>query len=225
MEENMNEDSTRTDDKLCGGEPMVTEVKGEDVGREVTVQTGGNSPGSALLLDTQSQELEPASEWDTYVDSQIRSDWKDMPFEERAFCDEYLENGYKHRLAAESAGYALSAGIRLINKPLLREYIHWAEAKKRSRTLVSEHFFDAQLAELYDQAIGEVEVACVTGQGDKFDALKFDGRLALSIIQERAKISGVSKPEIAEGTGGVTVVIDVGALLGKEKPTKVVSEQ
>jgi len=224
MGENMNENSTRPDNKFCSGEPMVTEVKGESTGRDIVVEAGSNSAGSALLLDQESKGLEPTNEWDTYIDSQIRSDWKDMPFEERAFCDEYLENGYKHRLAAESAGYALSAGIRLVNKPLLREYIHWAEAKKRSRRLVSEHFFDAQLAELYDQAIGEVEVDLVTGQGDAFRALKFNGGLALSIIQERAKISGVSKPEIAEGAGGVTVVIDVGALLGKEK-TKVVSEQ
>jgi hypothetical protein len=208
-----------TDDTFCSPEPLPVAESREGVGRAVAVQSGGNSPGDSSLSDSPINDARDTSEWDSYVDSQIRNSWPDLGIDEQAFCDEYLDNGYKHREAALAVERPANSGIKLLNKPLCREYIVWNENKRRQRRVVSERFFDAQLTELYDKAIGEVEVPLVTGSGVCLEAKKFNGGLALQIIQERAKISGITKPEMAEL--GVTVVLDMAALTG----TKVVSEQ
>ena len=201
------------DDAFSSQEPRLVKDEAEDAGREIAVDAGGNSSGGSLLLDSKSNGAPNTSEWDSYVDTQIHKGWPDLTFEEQGFCDEYLENGYKHREAAVVVGRSPSAGIRLVNKPLCREYIMYYENKRRQRRIVSERFFDAQLTELYDMALGEIEVPIVTGSGEELTARKFNGPLALAVLQERAKISGVSKPDETE-VGGVNVIIDVGALVG-----------
>ena len=207
--------SDGADDSLCSPEFIPDEDEGEDIGRGVSVETGSNRAGNSLLSDTPSNSLGLTSEWDTYIDSQIRDSWSDLKHDEQAFCDEFLDNGYKHREAALTIERSADSGIRLLNKPLCREYIHFHEQKRRARRIVSERFFDAQLADLYDQAIGDVEVPLVTGSGIELTAKKFNGPLALGIIQERGKLSGVTKPDAPDNQ--INVIIDVGALTGKVK--------
>ena len=208
------------DDQLCGVESVSVAESAIDSGQSSSGDAGSDSSKSSLLSNQKSDLAGPTSEWDTYVDTQIRHDWVDLGHDERAFCDEYLENGYKHRDAAETIDRPPSSGIRILHKPLCREYIHLMEAKRRDRRIVSERFLDAQLSQLYDQATGEEAVPLVTGSGMELTAKKFNGQLALGIIQERAKLSGVAKPEIADTQ--VNVIIDMNALTGDNK---VVSEQ
>jgi len=211
-----------TDDTQCSEQQMADSEQIEDVRCGTIESPVLPSSGNSLCLTQEVEGTELTSEWDAYIDSQIAKDWQDIDFAEREFCEQYLENGYKHRDAAVASGFAANAGNRLINKPLLREYIHWKEAKHTNRRLVNEQFFDGQLAELYDIALGEVEIPLVTGTGITFNAKKFDGSLALAVLRERAKISGIEKPEMAEAAGGVNIIIDVGALTGA-KP-KVINE-
>jgi len=211
-----------TDDTQCSEQQMVDGEQDADVRRGTIEPALLPSSGDPLCITQEIEDAEPANEWDAYIVAQTAGDWQDIDFAEREFCDQYCENGYKHRDAAVAAGFVIAAGIRLIKKPLLREYIHWKESKHRVRRLVSEQFFDGQLAEVFDAAMGEVEVPLVTGTGITFNAKRFDGQLALAVIKERAKISGIEKPELSELAGGVNIIIDVGALTGI-KP-KVVNE-
>ncbi len=168
-----------------------------------------------MLPNSQSNETAVASEWDTYVNNQIRDKWPDLSFQKRHFGNEYLKNGYNHREAALSCGRIANAGIRLISEPLIREYILYLEAQRTSRSIISERFLEAQYMELLSQANGEVEVPLVTGAGEKITAQKFNGSLKLAVLQELGKVSGVTKPD-AQETGKVTVVIDIGKLTGTD---------
>jgi hypothetical protein len=200
------------DQQLDSFGPSPAEDQGSLPGPVVSEQSGGNSSGHTLLPNPQSDESRLAGEWDSYIDSQKRHDWIDLSNEERAFATEYLENGYNHREAAEAVGRAASGAFRLLNKPLVREYIHFTESSRRARRIVSERFLDAQLSQLYDQSIGLEEIDLVTGSGLKLRAKKHQGQLALAIIQERAKLSGVAKPEQADTQ--VNVIINEAALIG-----------
>ena len=211
------------DEQSCGAEHPPVAESGSVLGREIPEQSGGNSSGGALLPNPESDSLGLTSEWDSYIDTQKRHDWVDLSHEQRAFCEEFLNNGYDHREAAISVGRSPGGALKLLHKPLLREYICFVEGKRRDRRIVSERFLDAQLAQLYEQAVGEEEIPLVTGSGIKLTAKKFQGQLALGIIQERAKLSGVAKPEAVDTN--ISVVIDVGALIGEENRLKIVSEQ
>ena len=203
--------------------PEPAEGEGGIAGRALSIESEGDSAGSSLLSNSQSALAGPTSEWDTYVDSQIRHDWVDLPHNHRAFCEEYLVNGYDHRAAAEVIEKPPSSGITLLHKPLIREYILWSEQKRRARSLITEQFLESQYLQLLDQANGDVEVPLVTGSGMKLNAKKFDGPLKKAVLDSMGKLSGVTKPE--EGDTGLTVIIDVGALIGEENARKVVSEQ
>ncbi len=208
------ENGDGTHDPLCSVESTPVAEQGSGTGSEVIEQPGISSPGGSSVSNQTLLGTESPDEWDTYVESQERNGWLDISIDEIAFCDEYLANGYKHREAAISCEFAASAGIRLVRKPLLRAYITHQQDKKRLRSIVTERFLDAQLMDLYDQAIGEVDVAIVTANGDEISAKKFNGSLALSIIQERSKTAGVTKGEEGKGGALVNVTIDMGSLLG-----------
>lgn len=208
------------DDQLCSVEPVSVAESAIDSGRKATVPSGSDSPESTLLSDQKSSLAGPTSEWDTYVDTQIRNDWVDLGHDEKAFCDEYLENGYNHRDAAVTIERSANAGIRILNKPLCREYILHAENKRRSRSLITEMFMEAQYFQLLDEANGEVEVAIVTGSGASLNAKRYDGNLKKAVLEAMGKLSGISKPEL--GDTQVNVIIDMNALTGNNK---VVSEQ
>ena len=211
------------DEQLHSVGPEPIEGEGGVSGRTVPEQPAGDRATSSLLSNPQSALAGPTSEWDTYVDTQIRHDWVDLPHDERAFCEEYLVNGYNHRDASEAIDRPASSGIRLLNKPLCREYILWTEHKKRARSLITEQFMESQLFQTLDQANGDVDVPLVTGSGIKIVAKKFNGPLKLAVLQEMGKLSGISKPEVSDVN--LTVVIDVGALIGEENKNRIVSEQ
>lgn len=208
------------DQQLHSIELQPIAESGGDSGRTVSVESGSDSTKSSLLSDPKSDLAGPTSEWDTYVDTQLRNDWPDLGHDEQAFCDEYLENGYNHREAAELIDRPLSAGIRLLNKPLCREYILWQEHKRRARSLITELFLESQYFQLLSEANGDVEVPLVTGSGIQLNAKKYDGTLKKAVLDSMGKLSGVSKPEVSDTQ--VNVIIDVGALIGENK---VVSEQ
>lgn len=207
----------------CDEYPDLTE-QGVDLGRSISVETGSDSTSSSSPVDQAGLDIEAAAEWNSYIDSQKRDGWSDLGFDEKAFCEEYLENGYNKREAAVTAGRAASAGISLLHKPLCREYILSLEAKRYARSIITERFLEAQYMVLLDQANGDVEVPIVTGAGQSLNALKFDGNLKLAVLKELGLTSGVTKPD-ASALGGVTIVIDMGALTGADHKTKVVSEQ
>ena len=212
-----------TDKSSCSGEPMVAEIQSEDTGREAAISPLCPRPSSAQRVDQDVTEVGAADQWDTYINTQIDRDWDEFSDQRRAFCDEYLENGYDHCNSAEKNGYSRSRGHKLLQEPMVQEYIHWMETTRRKRSYISRPFLDAKLLQTLDEASGEVEVAMVNKDGEQFQAKKYNGQLKLAILQEMGKVSGISKPEIQEGAAGVTVVIDVGALLGQKNIIKEVN--
>lgn len=149
------------------------------------------------------------------VNSQKEKGFPILTEQERAFGYEYITNGYNHRSAAEKCGRPADAGVGLKRKPYIAAFIaHLQEVTFQSEIIVKD-FIDAKLDDLYDMAVGEVEVPLVTGDGSTFTAKKFQGGLALNIIQERAKLHGITKPA-EEGGGGVKVYIDMRAALGEK---------
>jgi len=201
-----------------------SDEQGQVPGRSVVVQIGSDSGSGSQGLDQESLDTTAADEWDSYIDTQKRDGWSDLDYAKQAFCDEYLSNGYNHREAAVSVDFPVHRGKKLLNDPLCREYIVEAEQARRNRSLVTERFLEAQYFQLLDQANGDEEVAIVTGSGAQLNAKKFDGNLKHAVLKELGAISGVTKPDAA-ALGGVTVIIDMGALTGADHKPKVISEQ
>ncbi len=142
----------------------------------------------------------------------------------RAFCHEYVTNGYNHREAAEKTGSSPNAGIRLRRTPLVAAYIHYLQQEQHQANIITQDFIQAKLEDLYDMAVGDVEVPLVTGSGMQLTAKKFNGTLALAIVTEISKMHGHIKAPEHTGDGNLIINIDLGKMLGAQ-PMEVVSEQ
>ena len=162
-------------------------------------------------------------------DRHIEQGFSEIDPQLRAFCHEYITNGYNHRAAAEKTGSSPNAGIRIRRDPLVAAYIHYLQAEQHQANIITQDFIQAKLEDLYDMAVGDVEVPLVTGSGMEVTAKKFNGPLALSIVTEISKMNGHTKS--AEDTGktgnGVTINIDMSKMLGSPQPEaiEVISEQ
>ena len=152
------------------------------------------------------------------LELEIESNWPSLCPQEKGFALEYIENGFDHREAAKTVGRAKAAGIKLLRKPLVHAYISHLQKQYVQESLFTQQFYEAKLLELYEMAVGDVEVPMVDSDGEQFKAKKFHGSLALNILKERGLTTGVAKPE-ERGPGGVKVVIDMGALLGNAPVT------
>lgn len=135
-----------------------------------------------------------------YVSNQRENGWPDLHPQFKAFAETYLINGYDHRKAAEEVGFPPARGIALLRNTLIRVFISDIQSSILETGIVTKDLIDARLDVLYEMAIGEIEIPIVTGMGDEFYAKKFHGQLALSIIQERSKMHGITKPEIDGGS-------------------------
>ena len=134
---------------------------------------------------------------DEFVEQQKANNWPSLEAKHRAFAEVYVTNGYKHRPAAEEAGFTADRGIGLLRLPLIRAYISHIQDGMYEANVVTRDFVDAKLDELYDMAIGDVAVPMVDPKTCfEFDARKFQGGLALDILREKSKMNGIIKPDI-----------------------------
>lgn len=174
--------------------------------------TSNTSPVSQNDVE---QELATLSVTLDDVKAQEERGWPDIEPVHKAFAHEYVLNGYDHLSAAERVGIARSGGIRVRRKPLVSAYINWLQERKLKSDIITKDFVSARLEDLYDMAIGEIDIPLVTGAGESFYAKKFQGGLALQILQEQSKMNGITKPDENNG-GNVTVNIDMGFALGQK---------
>ena len=151
----------------------------------------------------------------TDIDNQKAGNWPALSDQDRAFGYEYIQNGYDHRLAASEVGYSPDSGIKLKRRPYVAAFIQHLQEQMHESNFVVKGFIDARLDDLYDMAIGEVEVPLVLGDGTEKTAKKFHGGLALQILQERSKTHGIVKEE-KTNHAQVIVNIDMGMALGQK---------
>lgn len=158
-----------------------------------------------------------------YLDKQREQDFPDLCEQLRAFCHEYVANGYDHRQAAIEVGRAASGASKLLRNPLVRHYVRYLQDIRMDSSFVTKDFMEAKLSEMMEMAMGEVEIPVVLADGEQHNVKKFQGELALKILQKRGELSGAAKPAETSGGGNVSVHIDVGALLGMDSNEKVVN--
>lgn len=161
---------------------------------------------------------------DAYLEKQQAENFPDLSDQLRAFAQEYVTNGYKHREAAIEVGRAASGALKLVRNPLVCAYVRYLQDIRVDSSYVTKDFMDAKLEELQDMAMGEADIAVVLADGTETQAKKFQGELALKVLQKRGELSGAAKPAETGQGGSVSVHIDVGALLGASNG-KIVSEQ
>ena len=197
---------------------MSTENPSGGIKQEIAVQPEGSGPSDSQAVNKALPVSGSKHEQytDEFVEYQIAEGWPDLDNQERAWADEFVINGFNHREAAVEVGLPAKKGIHLTRKPLLRRYISYIQQKMSVGTIVTKEFIDAHLQELYERAIGEVAVPLVTGDGRPFEANKYDGNLAIKILQERGKLAGVVEDDSNSGHT-TNVIIDVGALVGNHE--------
>lgn len=137
----------------------------------------------------------------------------DLEPSRRAFCINYISNGYKHRDAAVKAGFAASSGITLKREPLVAAYISDLMNKYLAESLVTKQTLDVYLDELEDIAMGRVDINMVSADGEEFSAKKFHADLAMKVYNERSKLHGIVKDDNDKNTS-VNLTINMGDLTG-----------
>jgi hypothetical protein len=131
-----------------------------------------------------------------YLEQQKEKDWPDLQPQHRAFAEVYVFNAYDHRAAAKEAGLNPDLGVKLKRVPLIRAYIAHIQKQLFESNIVTKDFVDAKLDDLLDMAMGEIEVACVDAKtSQEFNAKKFHGQLALQVLQEKSRLSGIQTPD------------------------------
>lgn len=176
----------------------------------------GTGNTQAISQDVSNKTLAPEYVAQTDIDVQKENNFPILSEQERAFGYEYIANGYNHRKAAQKCGHSANTGISLKRRPYVAAFIAYLQEKSFCSELVVKDFIDAKLDELYDMAIGDTEVPIVLGDGTSMEAKKFQGTLALNILQERSKMNGITK-EADIGNTGVKVYIDMRAALGEKE--------
>ncbi len=138
--------------------------------------------------------------------------YPDLDDQRKAFCIEYVSNGYRHIDAAVRVGFAKVMGSRLKREPLIAAYINDLMDKYLAESIVTKTTLDSYLDELEEIAMGRVDVPMVTGSGESFHARKFHPDLAMKVYAERSKLHGIVEddPKIAP----VNVTINMAGMTG-----------
>lgn len=131
----------------------------------------------------------------------------------RAFCHEYITNGYKHREAAKSVGIAAASGIRVLREPLVGAYISYLQSMQQTSAIITKDYINAQYMALYDMATGLEPQCLVTADGDEFMAKKTELGTAHNILKEMSKSTDYAQ-ETGNKVAAVSVNIDFGNLRG-----------
>lgn len=181
--------------------------------------TGNTSSASKIELSSEAALVNTADE---DVEIAKRENFENLDPQYRAFALEFLANGFKHREAAETVGFAASSGLKLRRLPVVAAYINYLQDRQVEEFSVSQAFIDAKLDDLYDMAIGDVEVPFIDSDGQEQKGKKFHGDLALNIIKTKSAMHGHIKQEGSKG-GNVYVNVDLGAALG-EQPVDITGE-
>ena len=213
-----------TNDEFSSQRPMGAKCAGEGIGPAAAVAPLRSSTSDPSATDKEIDGFGITDKWGPIIEHQIAEDWPDLEAKDRAFCDKYLEC-YNHGDAAEEIGRPRSAGPAIYGKDLNTAYIKWRQDERYQESAIDDIFFQHHYLHVIDAAAGKVEVPCVTGSGEAFEAKKFNGDLLLKALDKLAVMNGIAEPEDKKKSGpAVQVIIDVGALIGK-KELPVVSEQ
>ena len=148
------------------------------------------------------------------VDFDIDTIERDLDVERRAFCIEYVTNGYNHREAATKVGFSPNMGVKLKREPLCAAFINHLQTEYLAESIVTKQSLDAYLDRLEDIAMGDEEIDIVTGMGEAISAKKFHPDLAIKVYQEKAKLHGVVEDK-GKGGGTVEVVINMKGMVGE----------
>ena len=136
--------------------------------------------------------------------------------QEKSLAIEWRCNGYKVGEAGEFVGLSSSVAGRILRKPLMKAFIaHMGEQIGQDR-LITQAFIESAYMELLPKLNGEEEVPLVTPAGEQYSAKKFHSGEMVSVLRDLAKATGYTKEEAIQQ--GIQVNIDMGALLGRDKP-------
>lgn len=137
----------------------------------------------------------------------------DLEPNRRAFCIEYVSNGYKHRDAAVKVGFSANTGITLKREPLVAAFISDLLNTYLAESIVTKQTLDTYLDELEDIAMGRVDINMVSADGEEFSAKKFHADLAMKVYNEKSKLHGIVKDDNDKNTA-VNLTINMGDLTG-----------
>lgn len=161
--------------------------------------------------------LQVLEEQITLVEYNREHGYPDLDDQHRAFCVEYLTNGYHHRNAAQAVGLPAQAGITIKREPLVAAFIVDHLHSNITESLVTRETVDSYLDELEDIAMGRVAVPVIGEDGKTVKRKKFMGDLALKIYSERCKLHGIVQGDSKVAPVNVTINLD-----GMTEPTVII---
>ena len=139
--------------------------------------------------------------------------------QERAFSLAYV-TCYDHAQAAQEVGLSRDRGLRLINKPLVSQFIAHLQQDQEQYMVINRAFVQAKALELWPKINGEEPVAIVDRDGIEKQACKFHAADAVSLLTFFGKHAGFSQEK---STRHVTINIDLERMGIDESKSKNVS--
>lgn len=121
------------------------------------------------------------------------------------FAHYYMES-YKPSAAAKQAGFPKSRGMQLYRQENIRVLIGSLIDKKQSRSIIDADWIEIELMEQLEVAKGNVKVNQLTSQGISHKAKKYDGPVALRIVETLAKRTDFN---VEEDKSNVPVSINI----------------
>lgn len=147
------------------------------------------------------------------IDIAKGNNFADLPLNKRAFALSYIMS-YNHREAAKEAGFVPDRGISLLRDPMISAFIAHLQDEIHISNVVTADFVRHHMVSLIPKLSGEEEVPMVLPNGEEIIAKKFHSGELINLLKELAKSTKFYEDGSGQGNGGVTVNINVAALLG-----------
>lgn len=152
-------------------------------------------------------------ELDRVITRLREGNWNNLDPDKRAFAIAYVST-VSHTEAANAINRP-GKGLKYIRDPLVRALINDLQEEHAKISLINKSFVETKMLETLEKLEGKVEVPMVTGQGVSIEEKKFHSGEVVNLLKEMGKISGITPKELGNGgSGGVTVKIDMSALVG-----------
>ena len=133
---------------------------------------------------------------------------------DQAICLSWVES-YNVTKVAEKFGTNTHKIYCILRKAEAQEYIQILMEEEYTGAIITADFIKTHYLSLLPKVLGEEDVNLINASGDAFSGKKFDAPATLGVLRDMSKtVEGFDKSKERAEAGGVTVNINMGALLG-----------
>jgi len=120
---------------------------------------------------------------ETLTTNQTLIYWPALSVNEKAFVAAYVENAYSLPQACEALKMDRGVANRMLRNVTIRKAIGEVQHELDGIDFLNHAWVKAQLLRLFPMAVGDEPVPYITNTGEQAEGCKYDGNLAMKIIE------------------------------------------